>query len=91
MCVLVLEASTSSAKAMLYDAEHGVLRVESEPYDDEIFEDAGKRWGIGKTAAKEIYYSEMAHLKANHRPTYDGIMSSRRTSKIPAGSKRDRR
>jgi len=36
MCVLVLEASTSSAKAMLYDAEHGVLRVDSEPYGDEI-------------------------------------------------------
>lgn len=36
MCVLVLEASTSSAKAMLYDAEYGVLRVESKPYGDEI-------------------------------------------------------
>lgn len=32
MTILALEASTSSAKAMLHDAEHGVLGVESIPY-----------------------------------------------------------
>lgn len=33
MQVLVLEASTTSAKAMLYDAQEGVLATESVPYD----------------------------------------------------------
>ena len=33
MQVLVLEASTTSAKAMLYDAEKGILATKSVPYD----------------------------------------------------------
>ena len=63
-------------------------RLETEPYDDEIFEDAGKKWGIGKTAAKDIYYSEMDYLKLNHPETYAGILSSREKSRKAAGLKR---
>ena len=33
MLILVLEASTSSAKAMLYSAEEGVLALRTLPYD----------------------------------------------------------
>ncbi len=36
MATLALEASTSAAKAMLYDDEKGVLGVETEPYGDTI-------------------------------------------------------
>ncbi len=32
MCILVLESSTSSAKAMLYDKERGVVDMLSEVY-----------------------------------------------------------
>jgi sugar (pentulose or hexulose) kinase len=36
MKVLVLEASTSSAKAMLYDSERGMIAHNSIPYRDEV-------------------------------------------------------
>jgi gluconokinase len=36
MIILSMEASTSSAKAMLYDSEHGVLGIKSIPYGVDI-------------------------------------------------------
>lgn len=63
-------------------------RLETEPYDDQIFEDAGQRWGIGKTVAKEIYYAAMKNLKDNHPGTYQAILSSRESAKKPAVSRR---
>ena len=36
MKVLVLEGSTASAKAMLYDSEQGILRTEGKTYPAEV-------------------------------------------------------
>lgn len=68
MLILVLEASTTSAKAMLYSAQKGVLAVKSLPYDasfsdvktqdaDKVFEAVA---ALGKSLAKGKEISAVA-------------------------------
>ena len=48
MLVLALESSTSSAKALLYDSERGVVAMESSPYDPSFSKD-------GVTGTEEVF------------------------------------
>ena len=52
MLILVLEASTSAAKAMLYDAKKGVISVESDPYTADMDKD-------GKQDTEKVYQSTL--------------------------------
>lgn len=52
MMVLTLEASTSAAKALLFDTEKGVIAVETEPYSPEI--DSG-----GMQDAEQVYQATL--------------------------------
>lgn len=57
MLVLVLEASTSAAKALLYDSENGVAAVVNEPYSTDV--DSG-----GRQDTEQVY---LATLRAGHK------------------------
>jgi len=52
MLILVLEASTSAAKAMLFDAEKGVVAVENEPYTADMDKD-------GRQDTEKVYQSTL--------------------------------
>jgi len=52
MLVLALESSTSSAKALLYDSERGVVAMESSPYDPSFSKD-------GATGTEEVFRRTM--------------------------------
>ncbi|MDR1578788.1 MAG: hypothetical protein LBS35_00390 [Synergistaceae bacterium] len=52
MRVLVLEASTSAAKAMLYELGRGVIAEESEPYSPKIYKNGGQD-------TEEVYVSTL--------------------------------
>lgn len=66
-------------------------RLETEAYDDEIFSDVGEKWGMGKTAAKDIYLAEMKSIKDRHPDEHKRIISSRKSQKKPAGSAQRKR
>ena len=52
MLILVLEASTSAAKAMLFDVEKGVIAVECEPYTPDMDKD-------GRHDTEKVYLSTL--------------------------------
>ena len=52
MLILVVEASTSAAKAMLFDAEKGVIAVESVPYTPDMDKD-------GRQDTEKVYLSTL--------------------------------
>lgn len=63
----------------------GVNRLlEHQAYSDEVFEEIGAEWGIGKTAAKQIYHAELSYLEEKFPETYSQIMASRKKRKKPA-------
>ena len=66
-------------------------RLETEQYDDDIFEEVGKKWSIGKTATKQIYSSELRYFKEKYPETYKQVLSSRASRKKPAVSSREKR
>ncbi len=59
-------------------------RLQQESYDDEIFEEVGKIWGLGKTATKEIYTAQMKSIELSHPETYKRMIASRKKRKKPA-------
>lgn len=63
--------------------------LESEAYSDELFEEVGKRWGLGKTATKEIYYAERSHLLDEHPQLAEKLKSSREMAKKSAVTKNE--
>jgi hypothetical protein len=64
------------------------LLAAGEPYSDDVFAAIGARWGVGKTAAKEIYYGELDYLQAFFPQHFGEPRSSREKQKKPALRKR---